>query len=138
MTKAAHLTPLAWIAAAALAAGCASTPPAGAQSQSPPARQSNVVKPSIEMTTRDVVVARGSRTLLKAQVRGGEAMLFTVDWHIAEGAAGGSVKPARRNDDGSYEAEYTAPQAPGLYQVTATIREFPAAVVTAAIRVGER
>jgi hypothetical protein len=124
MTKAAHLTRLAWIAALLLLAGCASDPPA---------RRSNVAPPSIEMAAPRLEVAPGSRVAIVARTHGGEAILFTVDWAVVEGA--GQVQAGRRSDDGSYEATYTAPATRGTYHVTATIREFPSATATAEVRV---
>ena len=65
-------------------------------------------------------------------------MLFTVEWTVVEGSAGGRVEPGKRHPDGSYEATYVAPAAAGTYHVTATIREFPAATAATEIRVMQR
>lgn len=97
--------------------------------------RSNVQSPSITTAQSRLDASAGSRTALRAQPRGGEAMLFTVDWKVVEGAAGGSVETGRRSADGSYEATYTAPANPGTYHVTATIREYPAANATTEVRV---
>ena len=130
-----HATPfarIASIAGALLLAGCASSSPA----QEPPAaRRSNVTPPSIAVSTREASVATGARIALAAQTRGGEAMLFTVDWKVDEGPAGGTVEAGPRSAGGQYAATYTAPSSPGTYHVTATIREFPAANATIEIRV---
>jgi hypothetical protein len=136
MTKATALARITSIAGALLLAGCAASAPA----QEPPtaARRSNVAPPSIAMSTRELQVAPGSRVMLTARTGGGEAMLFTVDWKVVEGDAGGRVEPGRRNSDGSYEAAYTAPAVGGTYHVTATIREFPSATATTVVRVTAR
>jgi hypothetical protein len=124
---------LAWVLGAAFVlAGCASSPPAQAQAA---ARRSNVAPPSIEMMASQVDVSRGASVVLTARTHGGEAMLFSVDWKVAEGAGGGRVAAGPRHDDGSYGATYTAPAASGTYYVTATIHEFPSAKATTEIRV---
>lgn len=132
MTKAARLMRIAWVAAASLLAGCASSPPAQAQTA---ARRSNVAPPSIEMVASPIEASRRASIVLTARTHGGEAILFSVDWKVVEGASAGHVEAGRRHDDGSYDATYTAPAASGTYHVTATIREFPSANATAEIRV---
>ena len=135
MTKAPHSTRFAWIAAASLLVGCASGPPVAAQTA---ARRSNVAPPSISVAALPSAVMPLSRSTLTAATQGGEAMLFTVDWRVAEGDAGGKVESARRVGPGSYEATYVAPQSPGTYHVIATIREFPAATTSIEVRVADR
>ena len=72
-----------------------------------------------------------------ARASGGEAILFSVNWSIREGAAGGTILPApKRQDDGSYAAVYQAPKVgSGPFHVIATLREFPAAVAQASVQV---
>ena len=67
-------------------------------------------------------------------------MLFTVDWHVQEGAAGGSVEgTAARQSDRSYAATYTAPaDGAGPYHVSASLHEYPAASAVATIEVQRR
>ena len=115
--------------------------PASQAPQAPlPARRSNVATPFITLSPSSVNVAPGARVLLTAKPGGGEAMLFTVDWHVQEGAAGGTVEGvATRQADGTYTATYSAPaDAAGPYHVTASLREYPAAVATATITVVPR
>ena len=133
MTQAVRLARLVPIGAALLLAGCAGSPPVHAQADTA-ARRSNVVPPSISMVSAEATAAPGSHIVLAARPRGGEAMLFTVDWK----AESGSVQPLQRKADGSYEAEYTAPPKPGTDRVTATIREYPAASATTLVRVTAR
>jgi hypothetical protein len=68
---------------------------------------------------------------------GGEAILFSVDWSIREGEAGGTILPEpKRRDDGSYAAEYQAPSAgSGPFHVIATLHEFPAVKAEARVQV---
>ena len=121
-------------AATMLLAGCANGPAVHAQADAQ-AKQSNVVRPSISLEFRESTAQPGSTIVLVARPRGGEAMLFSVDWSVVEGPAGGVVQDRGRSADASHEARYTAPSVPGTYHVTATIREFPAATATAEIRV---
>ena len=66
-----------------------------------------------------------------------EAILFSVNWSIREGAAGGTILPApKRQADGGYTAVYQAPMVGnGPFHVIATLREFPAAVAEASVQV---
>jgi hypothetical protein len=134
MTPQARLARLVPAGVALVLAGCAGSPPVQAQSDMA-ARRSNVVPPSISMAVGEAIAGPRSSIVLTARTQGGEAMLFTVDWKVAEGEAGGSVKPRGRNASGAYEAEYTAPSTPGTYHVIATIHEFPSATATTAVRV---
>jgi hypothetical protein len=134
MTHAPRLTPCAWAAAALLLlAGCSGTSPAA--DEPPPARRSNVMPPSIDMAVRHIDSAAGASTVLTARPRGGEAILFSIDWQVVEGSAGGTVASMGRTAEGAYQATYTAPSVPGTYHVTATIHEYPAATVTVEVRV---
>ena len=127
--------PLATLLAAALLLAACSAP---AQQQPAAARRFTVAPPSIEMAAREVRALPGSHVALLARTNGGEAMLFSVDWNVTEGSAGGTVEAGRRNSDGSYEATYVAPGTPGTFHVTATIREFPSAAAMAVVVVAPR
>ena len=100
-------------------------------------RRPRVPQARVELAPGAIEVAPGSRVQFTARASGGEAILFSVDWSIREGAAGGTIVPARkREDDGSYTAVYQAPTVgSGPFHVIATLREFPAAVAEASVRV---
>jgi hypothetical protein len=67
-------------------------------------------------------------------------MLFSIEWQIREGAAGGTLTSGgTRNSDGTFAVTYTAPTAgAGPFHVTATIREYPSAIGVATIVVAPR
>ena len=100
-------------------------------------RRPRVAQPRIELAPAAIEVAPGSSVQFVARCSGGEAMLFSVNWSIREGAGGGTIVPARkRRDDGSYTAEYHAPTVgSGPFHVVATLREFPAAAAEASVQV---
>lgn len=110
--------------------------PPGSVPGSGPPRRPKVPQPRVELVPNAIEVAPGSRVRFTARASGGEAILFSVNWSIREGAAGGTIEPARkREDDGSYTAVYQAPAAGnGPFHVVATLREFPAAVAEASVR----
>ncbi|HJV59818.1 MAG TPA: hypothetical protein VJ743_02675 [Albitalea sp.] len=103
-----------------------------------PATRVRVPPPRIVIEPADVSVAPGASTTLTAETGGGEAILFSADWSIAEGAAGGSLgtpapDPAtpRRTS-----VVYTAPAQPGgPYHVVATIRGRPEVRAVATVTV---
>jgi hypothetical protein len=109
----------------------------GSESGAAPLRRPRVAQPRLELSPTAVEVAPGSRLHFVARASGGEAILFSVNWSIREGAAGGTIVPAsKRQDDGSYTAEYQAPVVgTGPFHVIATLREFPAAVAEASVQV---
>jgi hypothetical protein len=111
--------------------------PPGSEPGSGPPRRPRVPQPRVELAPSAIEVAPGSRVQFTARASGGEAILFSVNWSIREGAAGGTIEPARRReDDGSYTAVYQAPTVgSGPFHVIATLREFPAAVAEASVRV---
>ena len=111
--------------------------PPGAEPGSGPPRRPRVPQPRVELEPGAIEVAPGSRVQFTARASGGEAILFSVDWSIREGPAGGTIEPShRRKDDGSYAAVYQAPQAgSGPFHVVVTLREFPAAVAEASVQV---
>jgi len=100
-------------------------------------RRPRVMQPRLELSPAAIEVAPGSRVQFIARASGGEAILFSVDWSIREGAAGGTILPApKRQDDGSYTAVYQAPTVgSGPFHVIATLREFPTAVAEASVQV---
>jgi hypothetical protein len=102
-----------------------------------PPQRSRVPQPRVELAPGLVEVAPGSRVQFTARASGGEAILFSVQWSIREGTAGGTIEPAhRREDDGSYRAVYQAPMVgSGPFHVIATLHEFPAAAAEASVRV---
>ena len=94
---------------------------------------------SIALSVEVLRVAPGQSVVVTARPRGGEAMLFTVDWSVEEGRAGGTLVPNARRDDGTYEATYTAPATgSGTFHLSATIREYPSAVARALVEVQAR
>lgn len=115
--------------------------PSAASTSTPTAtRRSNVATPFVTLSPRAAELLPGATVLLTATPGGGEAMLFSVDWHVQEGAAGGTVEgDARRREDGTYTATYTAPaQGTGPFHVTASLREYPAASAVATLTVLRR
>ena len=126
------------VAATVVLAACAPAGGVQAQQAPQPQRRSNVVAPTITMTTPRVEVSPGARIRLVARAAGGEALLFSVDWRVTEGSAGGQVEAGARADDGTYAATYTAPAAGGTFHVTATLHEYPAATAATEVRVTPR
>jgi hypothetical protein len=114
--------------------------PPGSEPGPAPPRRPRVPQPRLELSPKSIEVAPGSRVKFIARASGGEAMLFSVKWSIREGAAGGTIVPARkREDDGSYTAEYRAPvTGGGPFHVIASLREYPAAVAEASVQVQAR
>jgi len=96
-----------------------------------------VPQPRLELAPTAIEVAPGSRVQFIARASGGEAILFSVNWSIREGTAGGTIVPAlKRQDDGSYTAEYQAPKVgSGPFHVVVTLREFPSAMAEASVQV---
>src|SRR5258706_11934381 len=96
-----------------------------------------VPEPRLVLEPAAIEVAPGSRVQFIARASGGEAILFSVDWTIREGAAGGTILPApKRQEDGSYTAMYQAPKVgSGPFHVIATLREFPSALAEASVQV---
>jgi hypothetical protein len=111
-------------------------PPSSEPAPGPP-RRPRVLPPRLELSPAAIEVAPGSRVRFVARASGGEAILFSVDWSIREGAAGGTIVPSRKRQvDGSYMAVYHAPAAGnGPFHVVATLHEFPAAVAEASVQV---
>jgi hypothetical protein len=111
--------------------------PPGSEPGSGPPRRPRVPQPRVELAPSSIEVAPGSRVQFTARASGGEAILLSVNWSIREGAAGGTLVPARkRQDDGSYTAVYQAPTVgSGPFHVIATLREFPSAVAEASVQV---
>src|ERR1700730_11114698 len=117
------LARLAMLGVACSVMGCAQDSTAVAQSS---ARRSNVAPPFITLLPASIALAPGASAVLTAKPQGGEAMLFSVEWKVREGAAGGTIKGGEtRNPDGTFDATYTAPAtAGGPFHVIATIREY--------------
>ena len=115
-------------------------PSAASTSTPTAARRSNVATPFVTLSPRAAELLPGATVLLTATPGGGEAMLFSVDWHVQEGAAGGTVEgDARRREGGTYTATYTAPaEGTGPFHVTASLREYPAASAVTTLTVLRR
>jgi hypothetical protein len=111
--------------------------PPGPEPGSGPPQRPRVPQPRLELAPATIEVTPGSRVQFNARASGGEAILFSVNWSIREGTAGGTIVPApKRQDDGSYTAVYQAPKAgSGPFHVIARLHEFPAAVAEASVRV---
>jgi hypothetical protein len=111
-------------------------PPESEPGPGPPPRP-RVAQPRLALAPTVIEVAPGSRVQFTARASGGEAILFSVNWSIREGKAGGTIVPARkRQDDGSYTAVYQAPRVgSGLFHVIVTLREFPSAQAEATVQV---
>ena len=111
--------------------------PAGSEPGPAPPQRPRVPEPRLALAPTAIEVAPGSRVQFIARVSGGEAILFSVNWSIREGATGGTIVPApKRQADGGYTAVYQAPRVgSGPFHVIATLREFPAAVAEASIQV---
>lgn len=113
--------------------GCTAVPTSLAQ---PGARRGNVVLPSLALSPASVALTSGQRVVFTARPAGGEAMLFSVDWVVQEGDAGGTVTGGdKRQSDGSFAVTYLAPAVGGgPFHLVASIREFPAARAMATIQ----
>jgi hypothetical protein len=94
-----------------------------------------VAPPFITLSPQSAELPHGGSVVLTARPQGGEAMLFSVDWKIEEGAAGGAISgAASRKSDGTFEMTYTAPAiGTGPFHVVAAIRQYPAASAVATI-----
>jgi hypothetical protein len=116
---------------------CTPAPTSAAAQPAGVKRTNNVMPPSLTLTPATLTLQAGASTTLTAHTQGGEAMLFTVDWKILEGASAGTISSDnKRSDDGSYTASYTAPAASGVTaHIVASLHEYPAASATAAIQV---
>jgi hypothetical protein len=102
----------------------------------PPAIRPVVPQPRLELQATRLQLAPGAEARLVARPQGGEAILFHVDWQLAEGEAGGRLEPGdARTDDGSYAARYVAPAREGVFHVVARLREYPAVEARVEIRV---
>jgi len=103
------------------------------------ARRSNVSPPSITTSPVSLRIAAGDSAVITARPAGGEAMLFSVDWRVQEGAAGGSITGAARKPDGTFDATYTAPSGRGgSFHVIAAIHEYPSALAVTSVDVVPR
>ncbi|MDG0832127.1 hypothetical protein [Roseateles saccharophilus] len=101
-----------------------------------PAARPVVPQPRLELQPAQLLLAPGGEVRLAARPQGGEAILFHVDWQVAEGQAGGRLEPVEaRAEDGSYAARYVAPPTEGVFHVVARLREYPAAEAHVEIRV---
>jgi hypothetical protein len=111
--------------------------PPGSEPGPAPPRRPRVAQPRLALAPTAIEVAPGSRVQFTARASGGEAILFSVNWSIREGAAGGTILPApKRRHDGSYTAVYQAPRAgSGPFHVVVTLREFPATLAEATVQV---
>jgi hypothetical protein len=111
--------------------------PAGSEPAPALPQRPRVPEPRLALAPTAIEVAPRSRVQFIARVTGGEAILFSVNWSIREGAAGGTILPApKRQADGGYTAVYQAPMVGnGPFHVIATLREFPAAVAEASVQV---
>ena len=97
-----------------------------------------MVPPSLSLAPASSSLKGGQSMVFTARPAGGEAMLFSVDWALQEGEAGGIVMGGdKRLPDGSFVATYTAPAAGAghVYHLTATIHEYPAARAVSTIEV---
>lgn len=101
----------------------------------PPAARPVVPQPRLELQPAQLQLAPGGEARLVARPQGGEAILFHVDWQLAEGEAGRLEPGEARADDGSYAARYVAPAKEGVFHVVARLREYPAVEARAEIRV---
>lgn len=130
-----RLLPALVVACAAL--GCGFNPEVLAPSN---AKRSNVSPPSITLSPVSLTLAAGNSAVITARTAGGEAMLFSVDWRVQEGAAGGSITGASaRKPDGTFDAAYTAPRdGAGRFHVVATLHEYPSAFAVTSVEVVPR
>ena len=93
--------------------------------------------PALSIEPMDITVKSGEQVIIRAHPHGGEAILFSVDWSVLEGQAGGTivVQNQQTNED-SYVAVYEAPTAGnGPFHVIATLHEYPVVNATATIHV---
>ena len=131
---AARLLPALALACAALSCAFDSKVVAAAN-----ARRSNVAPPSIALSPVSLKLVAGDSAVITARPAGGEAMMFSVDWHVQEGAAGGSITAAPRKPDGTFDATYTAPSGRGgSFHVVAALHEYPSALAVTSVEVVPR
>jgi hypothetical protein len=130
----AWLAPLPALLLACQVAGCAAEP-APITAAAP--RRSNVAPPTLTLLPASVTLTAGSSMVFTARPAGGEAMLFSVDWAVDEGPAGGTVSATGKHlSDGGYEARYTAPSTGfGPFHLVARLHEYPSAQAVASITV---
>lgn len=108
----------------------------GACAAPPAASRPTVPQPGLDLSPAQLVLAPGEPARLVAHPRGGEAILFHVDWQLIEGTGAGRLEASdRREDDGGYAARYVAPPGEGVFHVVARLREYPAVEARAEIRV---
>lgn len=96
-----------------------------------------VPTPHVKVDPESASLRAGETISLSALPQGGEAILFSVEWAVREGLAGGTVSSnPTRQADGSYLASYTAPQIPGIYHVIVRLKEVPnaSAVITLTVK----
>src|SRR5215470_4079480 len=63
--------------------------PPGSEPAPGPPRRPRVPQPRVELAPGAIEVAPGSRVQFTARASGGEAILFSINWAIREGRAGG-------------------------------------------------
>jgi hypothetical protein len=106
-----------------------------------PAGNRLVVRPpTLKLDAASLQVAPGGTVTIKAEPGGGEAILFHVDWQLAEGERAGRIEATdKRDDNGAYAAVYKAPAtAGGPWHLNATLREIPSVRATVEIRVAPK
>ena len=108
--------------------------PARAADQMTPYR-GRVPIPTLLVMPSAIIVKPHEHILLTAIPHGGEARLFSVKWLLVEGPSGGRLTADNiRHDDGSFSAEYTAPDRGGPYHIKAILREFPSAIAETTVK----
>jgi len=95
-------------------------------SSAPPHRIVSI--PTLSVSPNTVHTSNGTQVKLTAQPAGGEAMLFSVDWSVREGAPGGRIETGSRTNSGAYEATYFAPDSgSGPFHIDVKLHEYPSA-----------
>ena len=106
--------------------------PAGAQPGRP-----NIPTPKVSITPAQADVIPGGKVALEALAGGGEAIRFSIDWTLVEGAGAGTltVEPDRPGETGISRATFLpAPTVgTGTVHVTAQLHQYPAAIAQATI-----
>jgi hypothetical protein len=111
-----------------------------AEDQTPPPAASHArapfPKPAVQVFPDSVVTPLGGQVKLTARPTGGEAILFSVDWSVAEGTQGGYIESGSRNKQGELEAIYFAPRSgSGPFHIVAKLHEYPAATAEVVVEI---
>ena len=88
--------------------------------------RNRVPVPTLIVTPTAIVAKPYEHVKLTAMPKGGEARIFTVRWRLVEGMSGGRLTVNnKRQEDGSYLADFMATQAGNTFRIVVNLNEFP-------------